>query len=139
MIALVSRSNADSIALSTAFFGAITVGLSIAAILIALFSYVPMRVGRIVYEQYGRVTAKSAEAAQGYLRLVWWRSLALSSLFALGCGIALYLIMDPALRDLRQRDALTKSDLQEERLSVSRDLDRLKKELEQKISAVKAP
>jgi len=137
LIALMSRVNADSISLSTAFFGAITVGLSIAALLIAIFSYVRMRVGRIVYEQYGQVTAKTAEAVQRYLHLAWWRGVAFTALFAFGVCIGFYLLTEPAFRDIRQQRVLTKSDLDQERISVKRELDRLRQELEQKTSPVK--
>jgi deoxycytidine triphosphate deaminase len=80
LVAVMSRVNADNISLGAAFFAATTIGLSIAAVLIAGFSYVRGRVGRLVYEQYGRVMGERANSAQRFLRRSWWLGITMSML-----------------------------------------------------------
>jgi hypothetical protein len=112
LVALISRVNAESIALSAGVWGALTVGLSITAFLIAIFSYVRGRIGRLVYEQYGRVMGERAKSAQRFLRRSWWVGMTVSMLVAIAGGWGMYLMAEPTLRDLRQQRVLLKSDLE---------------------------
>jgi deoxycytidine triphosphate deaminase len=158
LIALTSRANAESIALSAAFWGATTITLSFAAILIALFSYARGRVGRLVFEQYGMVFAGRAKTAANFLRRAWWLAVVICFLFAGTAGVGLYYLIEPFLRDFRQQHVLTKSDLdglqssmfkdirelsdhlrqvEGQRVVTSEDLERLRREFDQKILSLR--
>src|SRR5215211_3072106 len=91
---------------------------------------------RLMYEQYGRVLGERAKAGQEYWRLVWWRTLAVSLLFAIIVGTGVYLSFEPTLRDIRRQRVLTQSDLDKERNFTTTELERLKSLLEQKILAI---
>jgi deoxycytidine triphosphate deaminase len=156
LVALVSRVNVESVSLSAAFFGAGTIAISLAAFMVAAFSYVRGRVGRMVYEQYGRMMGDRAQSARRYLRRSWWLGVSICLLFAMAGGWGLYLLMEPTFRDLRQRNVITKTDLNDFRratLSEVRelsdrveriegrnvtvqDLEKLRQDLDQRILAI---
>lgn len=152
LIALTSRSNADTIALSAAFWGALTITISFTAILIALFSYSRGRVGRLVFEQYGSVFGNRARTAQKFLRRAWWIGLTVFFLFAGVAGWTLFNAIDDNLRDLRRDYVVSKSDLDDLRNSVSKeigslrqlqpltleDLEKLRREIDLKINSLGA-
>jgi deoxycytidine triphosphate deaminase len=125
LVALISRVNVESISLSTAFFGAATIAVSIAAFLVAAFSHVRGRVGRLVYEQYGRVMGERVQSAQRFVRRSWWLGVTICMLFALVGGWGIYRVIEPTFRDLRQQRVLTKSDLDGLRDSTSASIDKL--------------
>jgi deoxycytidine triphosphate deaminase len=158
LVALVSRVNVESISLSAAFFGAATIAISVAAFLIAAFSYVRGRVGRLVYEQYGRAMGDRAQSALRYLRRWWWLGVITSLMVAVLGGWGLYLAVEPTFRDLRQGHVITKTDLdlvqrstssdlqnltdrlgriEQKRNATVDDLERLRQELDQKILAIR--
>jgi deoxycytidine triphosphate deaminase len=122
LVALVSRVNAESISLSAAFFGAATISVSVAALLIAAFSYVRGRVGRLVYEQYGHAMGERVQSALRRLRRWWWLGVLSSLTAAVLGGWGLYLLVAPTFRDLRQGHVITKTDLDAVQQATSSDL-----------------
>jgi uncharacterized membrane protein (DUF485 family) len=125
LIAIISRANAENLSLGAAFLGAGTIAISVAALLIALFSYVGRRVGRLVYELYGRIMGTRARDAMRFVRNAWWVGIITSVLFAIGGGYAVYSQVEPIFRDLRQQRVLTKSDLNELSKSITADIGQL--------------
>jgi hypothetical protein len=122
LLAIVSKVNAENLALGTAVWGGIVLMISIFAVLVVLFSNVPWRVGPLVYELYGRVMGDRAEDAMRFLRRRWWVGLVTSLLIATGGAYGGYIILEPYLRDLRQQHLLTKSDLVPLETSLNVDL-----------------
>src|SRR6266542_1137367 len=111
MVAIISRTNAENLAFGTAILGGGTIAISVFAVLIALSSHVGQRVGRLVYEQYGRLMGKRASRAVRFIRRAWWLGIAVSVFLSLAGGYVVYCLIDPLLVDYRQRPVLTKSDL----------------------------
>jgi hypothetical protein len=122
------------------------------------FSYVKGRVGRLVYEQYGRMLGQRAQSAERFLRRSWWLGVSLCLVTAVAGGWGLYLLLEPAFTDLRQQRVITKSDLDAlKQLSSSdlqnlsdrigsierghhatiEDLEKLRREFDQKIITIK--
>jgi peptidoglycan/LPS O-acetylase OafA/YrhL len=83
---------------------------------------VGVRVGRLVFEQYGRVMGERAQSAQRYLRRAWLLSVVICVAFALGGGWGLYAFIEPTFRDFRQQQVLTKSDLPEVKRALSAEI-----------------
>jgi deoxycytidine triphosphate deaminase len=157
LVAITSKVNAENLVFGEAFFGAITIAISFAALLIALFSYVGQRVGRLVYELYGRLMAEKARDAMRFLRRAWWTGIGVSGVIAVLGGLASYSVVEPLFRDLRQERVLTKADvenwhsitanldrltgrvsqLEQGRAATLDDLERLKTTLERQIQAAK--
>lgn len=125
LIAIISRTNAENLSLGAEFLGAGTLAISVAALLVALFSHIGRRVGRLVYESYGRIMGSRARAAMRFLRRAWWAGIAASLLLAIGGGYAVYSRIEPAFKDLRQQRVLMKTDLEDLRTSTAADLRQL--------------
>lgn len=98
-----------------------------AAVLIAAFSYVRGRVGRLVYEQYGRVMGDRAQAAQRFLRRSWLIGMTICIVFAFVTCWAIYRTIEPVFRDLRQQRVVTKTDLDSLAESISANINGLSK------------
>ncbi|HVA12503.1 MAG TPA: hypothetical protein VNF99_04590 [Stellaceae bacterium] len=130
IIAVISRTNADNMTLAAAFWGAITLGISVAALILAIFANVTRRVGQLVYEQFGHVMAKSAQDTFRYFQRTWWIGFAISIVVAFGSGIAVYRTTQPALRDLRTEHVLLKSDFDEVTNSMSTHIDQVSARLD---------
>jgi deoxycytidine triphosphate deaminase len=130
LVALISKANAESISLSASFFGSTTIAVSVAAILIAIFSYVRGRMARLVYEQYGQLMGERAKDAERFLRRSWLIGLIVSMSIAIGAGIELYNLADPAFRSLRLQHVITKSDLESVTKSLSMEIDQLSNRIE---------
>lgn len=111
--------------LSVSLFGAATMAISAAAVLIAFFSYVQFRVGRAAYEQYGRLMGTKFESVRKFLRRTWGIGIAVSMAFAIGGAWALYKATEPLFTDLRQELVITRADLD----LIKAELDQLKAEL----------
>jgi deoxycytidine triphosphate deaminase len=109
-VAVASRTG-DSIPLSASVLGALTLGISVAALLIAWFSYVQWRIGRLVPERYGILMANRARDAQRFLRRRWLWSLALSLMLAVSGGVAAYMFSERFFRDIRQQRVIAKSNI----------------------------
>jgi deoxycytidine triphosphate deaminase len=130
VVATISKFGAENLSIG-AIPSAITLALSVDAILIALFSYVHWRVGRLVYEQYGRIMGNRAQDARRFLRGAWWSGILVSTLVAVLAGLSLYRLTEPFFQDARQRQVLTKSDLDSLDNSVSRQFRGLSSRIEQ--------
>jgi deoxycytidine triphosphate deaminase len=130
LVATSSKLGAENVSLGAAVSGAGTVAISTAAILIAIFSYVHWRVGRLVYEQYGRVMGNRAENARRFLRRAWLMGLGICMVVALAGGWGLYQLVEPFFQDVRQQRVLTKSDLDGLRSTVSSRIDELLERIE---------
>ena len=161
VIALIVASKAgETITLGASIWGPLTIGISVAALLIAFFSYIQWRVGKLVPERYGQIMANRAREVQRILRRWWLLSLATSILLALGAGIGAYCITEPFLRDIRQQHVVTKSDLDSmqeptkaainsilgrlDRIDAQRtltleEIEKLRSNLEQQIQDVRTP
>ncbi len=109
-VSVASRTT-DSLPLSASLWGALTLGIAIAALLIAIFSYVHWRIGRLVPERYGLIMANRARDAQRFLRRRWLWSLTISMLLAISGGVAVYKTSEPFFRDVRQQRVIIRSDL----------------------------
>ena len=125
LVAISSKVGAENIALSTSIWSGITIFASVAAVLIAIFSYVDKRVGRLVYEQYGKILGSRAAEGKRFLRKAWLAGISLSMLFAIAGGWAAYQAVYPSVKDLRQQRVITKSDLDGMGANVSANLDQL--------------
>jgi deoxycytidine triphosphate deaminase len=154
LIAIISRTNAENLSFSAGLWGAATIWAATFAVLVSIFSYVGGRVGRLVYEQYGRLMGGTAAKASGFLRRAWRTGIAISFLVSMGGGYVIYRLIEPGFQDLRQHHMLTKSDLapmndalhdlsvrlsQVElgRVATLDDLQRLKASLEEEIKKAK--
>jgi hypothetical protein len=122
LIAIISRTNAENLSLQAAFLGAGTLAISTAALLVAIFSHVSRRVGRLVYELYGRIMGSRARDAMRFLRHAWWAGIAASLLFAIGGGYAVYSQIEPVFKDVRQQRVLMKTDFENLRTSTASDI-----------------
>jgi hypothetical protein len=111
LLALISRTNAENLALGTAVLGGGTIAISVFALLVALSSHVGQRVGRLVYEQYGRLMGERASLAVRFVRRAWWAGMVIAVLLSLAGAYAVARLIDPFLVDYRQGQMLTKSDL----------------------------
>jgi deoxycytidine triphosphate deaminase len=125
LVAIISRTNAENLSFSAAFLGAATIAISVAALLIAFFSHVGRRVGRLVYELYGRIMGSRAREAMRFLRRAWWAGIATSTLLSLGGGYVVYVMIEPVFRDLREQHVLTKTDLEGLNSTMSADIRQL--------------
>lgn len=158
-VSVASRST-DSLPLSASLWGALTLGIAIAALLIAIFSYVQWRIGRLVPERYGIIMASRARDAQRFLRRRWLWSLTISMLLAISGGVAVYKISEPFFRDVRQQRVITRSDLdmligptnsdvrglssriqrlENQKVIAVDEFNRLKMELQKEIEALRRP
>ena len=111
VVAVLSRVNSQELSLSAAFWGATTITVSVVALLVALFSYVHRRIGRLVFELYGRVLGERAHNAQRYLNRAWLLGVGTCISLTLIAGAAVYSATAPFFQDLRQQRVLVKSDL----------------------------
>jgi deoxycytidine triphosphate deaminase len=110
-LAIISRTNVERLSLSASIWGAATVAASAFAVLVSIFSHLDRRVGRLVYDQYGRIIVAHGNAAMRFLRRRWWAGLTASLLISgIGAGV-LYIVVDPYFTSLRQQRAATTSDL----------------------------
>jgi hypothetical protein len=161
VIALIVASKAgETITFGASIWGSVTLALSVAALLIAFFSYVQWRVGRLVPERYSRIMANRARDAQRILRRWWLLSLTTSVLVAFGVGLGAYHITDPFLRDIRHERVITHSDMDAIQASTTaalnsilsrlsmieskqnravEDVSKLKADLEQAMERLRAP
>jgi deoxycytidine triphosphate deaminase len=121
----VASRTGDSIPLSASVLGALTLGISVAALLIAWFSYVQWRIGRLVPDRYGILMANRARDAQRFLRRRWLWPLALSLMLALSGGVAVYIFSEPFVRDIRQKRVITKSDIDTINAATAEELRRI--------------
>ncbi len=122
MIALVSvasKAGAENVVLGASVWGPISVGISMAALLIAIFSYIQLRVARLVLERYGTLVAETARNAQKFIRRSWLRAVSLSVMIAIAGGIGTFFLSKPFFRELRQQRVITKSDLEGFQASMS--------------------
>lgn len=103
LVAISSRAGADATLISASFLGPFTLGISIAAILMTLFSYLQWRTVRLVSERYGTLMAARARAAQSLLRRYWWTGLAVSIAIPVLAGVAVHLLSKPYFGELNQR------------------------------------
>jgi hypothetical protein len=72
-------------------------------VLLSIFSRVDRQVGRLVYDQYGRIIVAHGNAALRFLRRRWWGGLIASLLISgIGAG-ASYVFVDRQYGDLRNR------------------------------------
>jgi deoxycytidine triphosphate deaminase len=124
LVSLISRTGADSVLLSTSVWGGLVVGLSVAAILIAFFSYVQARMERLVADRYGRLIAIGLRKAQLFIRCSCLSAVVLSVLVAVSLGIVAYIFSEPFFRDIRQHRVLTISDLDAFRGTIREDVER---------------
>ncbi len=111
LIAIMSKVNADNLALGTAVWGGVILMISIFAALVVLFSNVQRRVRPLVYQLYGRVMGDRADVAMRFLRRRWWAGLVTSIVLSICGAYGGYTILEPYFRDLREQQLLTKSDL----------------------------
>jgi hypothetical protein len=122
---------ADQISISAAFWGAVTIVLSVAAFLIALLSFVNRRIGRLFVEQYGRVLGGRARAAQRFLRRAWWIGLSITLALTFVASWGLYTSIAPFFSELRKEHVLVASDLDDVRRSLQQDINELSARLRQ--------
>ena len=122
LLALSSKAGTETLVLGSSVWAGLTTAISIAALLMAYFSHVEWRVGRLVSERYGLLMANRARAAQRFLRRSWLTALAVSAFFSVAGGVAIYLISEPFFKDIRQLHVVTKSDLNATASQTSSDI-----------------
>lgn len=128
----------ENVTASIALTGAATLALSVYAVLTSCFSYIHWRVGRLVYEQMGTLMENRAEEARRFLARRWWLGIVVSFAFALiGAGL-IYNSFEPFLRDVRQNNVLTKTDLDRLNNSLSAKFIDLSERVEQLTSSQQA-
>jgi len=111
VLALIVASRAgETLTLGASIWGSATIAFSVAALLIALFSYVHWRVSRLIPERYGRVMASRAREAQRLLRRWWLLGIAATTFLALAVAIGTYRTSNPFFTDIRREHVLTASD-----------------------------
>jgi deoxycytidine triphosphate deaminase len=155
LVGITSRVGAENLSLGTAIYGPGTLALSVAALLIAMFSYFNRRIGSLVDEQYGRLLWSSAREVRRFLSRAWLSGFVISTVVAILVGVGLYFRVEPFF----QSHILTKSDLdsltesvstefselstrvrevERNRLASVEDLEKLKATLEQEIQTMKS-
>jgi predicted PurR-regulated permease PerM len=102
---------AADLSLGAAFSGALTLGLSFAAFLIAIFSSLNRHIGRLADEHYATLLWSTVGQVRRFLSRAWWLGFSVSTLVAVLAGLSLYVFAEPFFQDVRQRQVLTKSDL----------------------------
>jgi deoxycytidine triphosphate deaminase len=130
LVAVSSKVGFENLSLG-AVPSALTFAISVDAILVAIFSYIHWRVGRLVYEQYGRLMESRAQDARRFLRKAWWSGILVSILISSIAGFSLYGLAKPFFQDVRERQVLTKSDLDNLNGSVSREIHDLSSRVDQ--------
>lgn len=111
LVATLSRVGVENVSLGVALSGAGTLAISVMALLIAMFSYVHKGMGRLIYEQYGKLMGNGAQEVGRFLRRAWLLGISTSILIAALAGGGFYLLVNPYFRDVRQIQVLTKPDL----------------------------
>jgi len=111
LLALSSKVGADALVMSSSLWASLTTAVSIAALLVAIFSHVEWRIGRFVTERYGILMGNRARDARRFLRRSWFGAAGVSVLCAIVGGVVVYRLSEPLFSDIRQQHFLTKSDL----------------------------
>jgi hypothetical protein len=105
LVAISSRAGVEAALMSASFLGPFTIGISIAALLITIFSYLQWRLVRMVSDRYGTLMAARARAAQAFLRKSWWSGFAISVALPVLAGVAVYFWSKPHFDRLIQNQA----------------------------------
>jgi len=123
LVAISSRAGADATLISASYLGPFTLGISIAALLITIFSYLQWRVVRLVSDRYGTLMAARARAAQVFLRRSWLSGFAISIALPVIAGVSVYFFSKPYFNDIRQNQ-LAQSNLERSIAKTSDELNR---------------
>lgn len=133
LVALATKTGAENMLLGASVWGALTLALSVAALLVSIFSYVHWRVGRLVRERYGSIMANRALSAKRFLRRSWLIGLAASVFLAVGAGSVAFVLSDPFFLNVRQQHVVTKAELDALQTSTASQLESLRREMEMEI------
>jgi len=119
--------------------GALTLAISVAAMLIAFLSSVHWRVDRLLYEQFGRLMGSRAQEARRVLRRAWLFGFSMSILVAVVAGVVVYLFAEPLLQSTELGELSTRvGHIEQNNLATVDALQKLKADLEQEIQALKS-
>jgi deoxycytidine triphosphate deaminase len=124
-IAVSTKATNEMVALGASISGAATISVSVWAALVAVFSYVHWRTGRLIYEQYGWLAGNRTAVIGEFFRRRWWQGFWICMLFATLGGSALYWTIKPVFEDIRQQRVVTKSEVEGLNRSVSNAFDEL--------------
>jgi deoxycytidine triphosphate deaminase len=152
-----SKAGSEIVATGEILLGSLTLALSIWAVLVATFSYVHWRMGRVLHQQYGRLVTYSGRTVAQYLRRATFLGFAISLALASAGAYCAFRISSPLFDDIRKHRVLVKSDLDLVNSDVAQsitkfsgrldtleratamapdDLQRLKLELERRLQAL---
>jgi deoxycytidine triphosphate deaminase len=129
LLALSSKPTSEATLLSASWVGAVTVSMSVAAILIAIFSYLQWRLVRLVSDRYGTVMANRAREAQTFLRKKWWAGIFATVAGALAVGAGVFFTIDPMFTAIRRQQAVTRTEMDTMTASTSGNIADLAKRL----------
>jgi hypothetical protein len=129
LVAISSRAGADAVLVSASFLGPFTLAISIAALLITIFSYLQWRVVGLVSDRYGTLMAARARAAQSFLRRSWWSGVAISVAVPVLAGVAIYFFSKPYFNDIGQNN-LAQTNLERTVAQTSDDVRRALSDME---------
>ncbi len=139
LVATTSKIGADNLAMGATISGALTLAISVAAMLIAFLSSVHWRVDRLLYEQFGRLMGSRAQEARRVLRRAWLFGISMSILVAVVAGVVVYLFAEPLLQSTELGELSTRvGHIEQNNLATVDALQKLKADLEQEIQALKS-
>jgi deoxycytidine triphosphate deaminase len=120
----------EELALGPAAWGAIVVGISVWAILIAFFSYVQWRIGRLVPERYGQLMANRARDAQRFLRRSWLWAVGITMLVSLAFGFTVAFLTEPYFEAVVQGRVATTGEFDALREDVLAEIGSIRQRIE---------
>lgn len=131
LVATISKVSSDNITLGASIYGALTLAISISAIMISIFSSIYKRLDRLVDDRFGRITGMKARDVRAYFRRSWWFGVLTSISVAMLIGLFLSYLVAPFFQEARQTQVLTKVDLDNLRDTMSTEIRKLSKRLDQ--------
>ncbi|VIO69338.1 Deoxycytidine triphosphate deaminase [Bradyrhizobium ivorense] len=105
LLAIYSKAGANALDEYATLLGPITLGLAVAAFLMAYFAHLQFRLARLHLDRYPTVLAQTAREVRRFLRNYWYGSLAFCLGIALLAAVAVQWIVPPSFKTLDERVA----------------------------------
>jgi hypothetical protein len=105
LLAIYSKAGANALDEYATLLGPTTLGLSVAAFLMAFFAHLQFRLAQLHLDRYPTVLAQTAREVRRFLRNYWFGSLAFCVGLALIAAVAVQWIVPPSFKVLDERIA----------------------------------